>query len=164
MKKKAASLDSLFPKRLYIGQSHNFTVGHGFIANDRIERSGGPYLLRFSLPPFQRGEVWTEQQKSRFIESLWLHLPISVYAYNESPSLGRTDQWLIDGQQRWSAIRDFVGGKIAVFNGLRYSDMTLADTRFFESTPFPCILIKSDDESHLEEMYNRLAYGGTPHA
>lgn len=151
-----------FPKRLYIGQECSFTVGHGLHIR---ERSKGylPTILRFVLPPFQRGEVWTVEQKSRFIESLWLRLPISVYAYNQSPSLGQTDQWLIDGQQRWSAIRDFVDGKVTAFGGLRYSDMSDAELRVFDMTPFPCILIKSDDEAHLEEMYNRLAYGGTPH-
>jgi hypothetical protein len=152
-----------FPNKMHMGQAALFTIEHGIRPCKLINKTALPKLLAFVLPPFQRGEVWTALQKSKFIESLWLGLPVSVYAYNQSPSLGETDQWLIDGQQRWTAIRDFVDNKIRVFGGLQYRDMSEVEDRHFRCIGFPCILLKSDDKGHLEEMYNRLAYGGTPH-
>ena len=152
-----------FPDRSWMGSPCSFCVEHGMGKPTLLNPTTMPTLMRFVLPPFQRGEVWTTEQKSKFIESLWMHLPISVYAYNQSPSMGHTDQWLIDGQQRWAAIRDFIANKFTVFDGLIYSDMTEVEDRKFRNTGFPCILIHSDDEAELEEMYNRLAYGGTPH-
>jgi hypothetical protein len=152
-----------FPQQLRLASPRNFTVEHGLMSYELVQPTPLPRLLRFVLPPFQRPEVWTLGQKSRFIESLWLGLPISVYAYNQSETLGHTDNWLIDGQQRWTAIRDFVNDEVEVFDGLMYSDMTLIEKRKFRSTNFPCILLQSDDESELREIYTRLAYGGTPH-
>jgi hypothetical protein len=141
-----------------------FSVAHGFLENGPSKSKPKlPRLLQFVLPPFQRGEVWTTTQKSRFIESLWLGLPISVYAYNESPTFGEIDYWLIDGQQRWTAIRDFVENKFEVFGGLKYSDMNECELRQFKNKRFPAILINSDDVKELQDIYERLAYGGTAH-
>ena len=48
----------------------------------RPAKPGERVLGAFKLPPFQRGSVWTKQQQVRFIESIWLHLPIASYVVN----------------------------------------------------------------------------------
>ncbi|AOG02897.1 DUF262 domain-containing protein [Bosea sp. RAC05] len=122
------------------------------------ERGLGAYIL----PPFQRPPVWQQEQAVRFIESIWLGLPIGVYVYNESPTLGATDGWLIEGQQRWTSITSYVAGEFEVFGHL-YTDLDAADQRHFMLRPFSCIVTKYDDPEKLKDIYHRLAYGGTAH-
>jgi hypothetical protein len=56
-------------------------------------------------PDFQRGDVWSVEQKSRLIESLFLRIPLpSFYIDGSEP-----DRWqVIDGQQRLTAIKSFL--------------------------------------------------------
>jgi uncharacterized protein with ParB-like and HNH nuclease domain len=59
-------------------------------------------------PDFQRNEVWTDEKKSRLIESILLKIPIPMF-YVSSDEKGVYS--VVDGLQRLSAIRDFVLGK-----------------------------------------------------
>ncbi len=59
-------------------------------------------------PDFQRQEVWTNDKKSRLIESLMLKIPIPMF-YVSGDEKGTLT--MVDGLQRFSTIRDFVLGK-----------------------------------------------------
>src|SRR5262249_44836430 len=62
-------------------------------------------------PDFQRGEVWSNAKKQRLIDTIlrrWHVPPIHLVAKGG----GRFD--VLDGQQRLSAIRDFMQGVITV--------------------------------------------------
>jgi len=75
---------------------------------------------RWSIPEFQRGFVWKSTQVRDLAESLWLDYPIgSLLVWN---SAGRTEervavdaqrpgQWLVDGQQRTTALCVLFGRK-----------------------------------------------------
>lgn len=116
----------------------------------------------FVLPSFQRGEVWTAEQKIRFVESLILKLPVGSYCVHEDLS---TDvRWeLLDGQQRWSAIFDYVDDKFSVF-GLKYSELNEVELRYFKSLTFPVFIATGFTEEEKYELFTRLAYGGTPNS
>lgn len=60
-------------------------------------------------PEFQRRNAWTDQRKSKFIESLILGLPIPqlIFAYEEDRSSGEERYVVIDGKQRLLAINSF---------------------------------------------------------
>lgn len=117
----------------------------------------------FVLPPFQRPAVWTRAQQIRFIESCWMGLPIGVFIYNRTVNDGPFDAWLLDGQQRVTAVLAYVADEFPVF-GHMFSDLTQADLRKWSmSVAFPCMMTNLEDEAQLREVYDRLAYGGTPH-
>ncbi|WP_432263394.1 DUF262 domain-containing protein [Cupriavidus sp. TMH.W2] len=127
-------------------------------------------ILNLVLPPWQRDEVWTDEQKRRFVEGVFLGLGTGFYVINgcdwgrDGKSLPMSG-WLIDGQQRMSAIRDFLNDSLSIFNGVRFSmlDRPTALRRFLR-VQFPCIeLAYTDDEEKLKELYDRLNFGGTPH-
>lgn len=121
------------------------------------ERRLGPFIL----PPFQRPAVWAEAQKQRFIESIWNGLPLGAYVVNcvlGSPY----DSWLLDGQQRIMAIVEYVNDAFPVM-GYRWSELTKGDRRQFDMTPMGRLETKLTDRKQLEDIYDRLAYGGTPH-
>ena len=82
--------------------------------------SDGDYDLQ---PDFQRGEVWSTQKKRRLIDSVlrgW-HVPPVHLVVGED---GRSD--VLDGQQRLTAIRDFVRGHFTVDGTIEPSDPAIA--------------------------------------
>lgn len=126
--------------------------------------SGGEQELGwFVLPPFQRPSVWSREQQIRFIESAWMGLPLGVIVYNRPEDVhSRYDNWLLDGQQRVTAVLDYVNDKFPVY-GYLFSELTDVDRRFWGSVSFASMETNLDDENKLRDIYDRLAYGGTPH-
>src|ERR1017187_7402429 len=61
-----------------------------------------------SIPPFQRGFVWTQAQSSKLIESFLLGLPVPpVFFYQERKDSGLL---VVDGQQRLRSLVYFFSG------------------------------------------------------
>lgn len=56
---------------------------------------------------FQRKEIWSQKNKSRLIESIMLRIPIPMFCFSSDVNNVLT---VIDGQQRLTAIRDFIIG------------------------------------------------------
>lgn len=60
------------------------------------------------VPGFQRGFVWNRAEKSRFIESLILGLPVpNIFLAQDSKTKSLN---IVDGQQRLLSLRDFLVG------------------------------------------------------
>lgn len=98
------------------------------IAWDRLEwwvtRADHPLILE---PDYQRGHVWTEAQQIAFIEyglrggENSMAITTNCPGWNE----GNYDCYeLVDGLQRVTAVRAFMGGKIGVFGGHRIDEFT----------------------------------------
>lgn len=75
---------------------------------------------RWSIPEFQRGFVWKPTQVRDLVESLWLDYPIgSLLLWNSSGQIEervavdvqRPYQWVVDGQQRTTALCVLFGRK-----------------------------------------------------
>lgn len=125
--------------------------------------AGEEALGVFIIPPFQRPAVWTRAQEIRLIESLWGGLPIGTCVVNFTGYPHPTDGWLLDGQQRWRAIYAYVADEFPVL-GYRYSELSVIDHRGFEmATVFPELQTRMVTEAECRDVYDRLAYGGTPH-
>jgi hypothetical protein len=82
-----------------------------------VERAVGH---RWSIPEFQRGFVWKPTQVRDLAESLWLDYPIgSLLVWNSGDQAEervavdaqRPSQWLVDGQQRTTALCVLFGRK-----------------------------------------------------
>ena len=82
-----------------------------------VERAVGH---RWSIPEFQRGFVWKPTQVRDLAESLWLDYPIgSLLVWNSghqaeervAVDAQRPGQWLVDGQQRTTALCVLFGRK-----------------------------------------------------
>jgi hypothetical protein len=82
-----------------------------------VERAVGH---RWSIPEFQRGFVWKPTQVRDLAESLWLDYPIgSLLVWNSGKQAEervaidsqRPGQWLVDGQQRTTALCVLFGRK-----------------------------------------------------
>jgi hypothetical protein len=124
------------------------------------ERYCGPFIL----PPFQRPATWSLEQKVALIESIWAGLPIGSLVVNVAETYAsRFSSWLIDGQQRATAITEYAADAFPV-NGCLWSELAEVDRRVFRMAKIISVYeTKFEDEDVLREVYNRLAYGGTAH-
>lgn len=160
-----AAHERLIPRSWFQAQGRDTTMCFLDSRNrqDRCELAPGERRLGwFILPAFQRPPVWTIEQRVRFVESCWLGLPIGVFVWNDAYGT-RFDQWLLDGQQRVGAVIAYMADEFEVF-GRRFSELTEIDHRQWDmSVSFPCRVTSLRDEAALRDVYDRLAYGGTPH-
>ena len=119
-------------------------------------------LGSFILPPFQRHPVWTQQQQISLLESIWSGLPIGCCVFNQTKSEGPTDEWLLDGQQRVTAIIAYTNDKFPVY-GYKFSELPINEKRCFHTTPISVYITDITNASECRLVYDRLAYGGTAH-
>ena len=114
---------------------------------------------RWVIPDFQRPLVWTTEQKILFIESMVGRLPIGEYTVHRTKD---SKYEVLDGQQRWNAIFSYMADEFPV-NGYLWSELNDRSKAHFEDSPFAYRLVERLTEEEKIDVYNRLAYGGTPH-
>jgi hypothetical protein len=159
------------PERVDLGRSYNSTMAgpihrrKEYLAGKSFTENNFGYreIMGFFLPTWQRGKVWTERQQISFMESAWRGINLGTFTYNTAEIGSPYDNLLIDGQQRMTALQDYLDGKFKVF-GFLYSEVTDVDRRMFEmTTVFASYETQSEDETYLREYYNMLNFGGTAH-
>lgn len=131
---------------------------------------GGTFEL---IPDFQRGHVWTDAQRSAYIESL-IRKTVTARILFNCPGWVSTGQvgdiaqntfQCIDGLQRLSAVRKFMAGEIRVFGGKTAED--LRGSPFDPSRPTYQLKVgiyQFTSRSDLLRFYLDLNAGGTVHA
>lgn len=163
------------PKRIMNGTRRDYTLEtlfRGIDMGTADTNVGERQLLSLTLPAWQRPEQWSVEKKKAFMEGIFLGFGTGQFVVNGSdwqpgeygiehkPFSG----WLIDGQQRISAVRDFVFNGMVLFEGLTYKGMTAPEVRRFHREQFPCFeLDYTADEQLLKTLYNRLNFGGVAH-
>ncbi|OKO80146.1 hypothetical protein AC628_10020 [Bradyrhizobium sp. NAS96.2] len=124
-------------------------------------------------PDYQRLFRWSEQQKSRLVESVLLRLPIPPIFFIENED-GRYE--LIDGLQRVSSIAQFIDSEIVDkpplildgcdivpnLNGLSFADLPLTLRLQLKRSGVRALVIKRQSKDFLRyEMFKRLNTGGS---
>lgn len=128
-------------------------------------------------PDFQRFFRWQDEQKSRFIESLFLGLPIpSLFVYERKDGVWE----VLDGLQRISSLLQYVGilknekdkilpalhlNNLEYINSLNNSywkDLSQEQQRLFKKNTLPFIIMKSETtEIKKYQLFQRLNKGGS---
>lgn len=125
------------------------------------------------IPEYQRDDVWSDRQKSLFIESLLIGLPIpyifvaDVDETEEADADGRIE--IIDGAQRTRTIYQFKNNDFALtklerlpaLEGAKYCDLTPSRQRRFNRTTIRLIELKNINEDGRRLMFDRLNTGGS---
>lgn len=126
-------------------------------------------LLGLVVPSFQRPPVWEPARQALFIESLFLGLNSTaiVVTDNEWTTDGRRlpqTSWIIDGQQRLTALAAFLANEIAIFDGVRFADLAREDRRRLQDAPLARLKVSYKSPlADLRTLYTRLAFGGVAH-
>lgn len=138
---------------------------------EKLYAPGQKWLMGHVVPEFQRPVVWSEKQMIRFVESAAMGFNIGTWTYNEITS-GETDLpgrqhstnlWIIDGQQRLTALDRFFDDQFPVF-GKFWSQVGRAEKAdFLRGRHFPAYKTSITDEKELRRLYDRMNFGGTAH-
>jgi len=130
---------------------------------DRDLFPGERALGNLIIPPFQRNFVWSQEQQIKLIESIFLGLPIGGIVVNQASDFySNVSDLLLDGQQRLTSIHAFINDEFPVMDNY-FSDLSTPDKRFFMLTTITKNISHFDSLDLCEELYDRLAYGGSIH-
>ncbi|BCH58620.1 hypothetical protein RvVAR0630_12440 [Agrobacterium vitis] len=128
---------------------------------------------QYYIPPFQRKYVWSQNDASRFIESLLLGLPVPglfLYKEQESPK-----HLVIDGQQRLKSLQKFYTGTFGEkkfrltglksrWNDLSYEELTEDDKLRLDDAIIHATIFKQDTPTDsmdsVYEVFERINTGG----
>lgn len=116
----------------------------------------------FFIPKYQRNFVWQKNNRSRFIESVLLGLPIPFMFFGQC-SDGRME--IIDGAQRMQTLSAFMEDKFALtglkklpgVNHFKFSDLPKAEQLKFLNITFRVIVLdESTTPETRQDLFNRI--------
>lgn len=116
-------------------------------------------------PEFQRRQVWTRNGKSYLIDSIVKGMPIPQFFVRERIHARerRTVREVVDGQQRISAILEFIAGSFTILPShnealarTRYDSLPESIQEAILSYPLSVNIINTSDDGILLEIFSRL--------
>lgn len=127
-------------------------------------------------PDFQRGHVWTDQQRQAYVEGIFNHtvtaaqkiIQFNCPHWDKEPAPGASDlpeeMQIVDGLQRLTSIQMFLAGQVKPF-GLSYED--LLQTDFSPKSPRYSIKFAVhtfQTRADLLDFYLKINTGGVLHS
>lgn len=121
------------------------------------------------VPDYQREFVWDDKHQSRFIESLYLGLPVPFIFSAEIKKSGRLE--IVDGSQRIRTLAAFLKDeltlshleKLTEMNGCKYSDLPVGLQRIFKNISIRMVVLSSKaTEEVRNEMFDRINTSSVP--
>lgn len=115
------------------------------------------------VPDYHKGLIWDVTRQSRFIESIFLGLPIPPLFVAEIRDSGRLE--IIDGSQRVRCLAEFMTNKLQLtnlttldtLNGFSFSNFSPSLQRKFKHGYSIRIIILSDTNEMIKnDMFNRI--------
>lgn len=85
-------------------------------------------------PEYQRGTVWTKEQKQAFIKALMIGKAEIQPVFIRNPKKREGGLEVLDGKQRLTTILEYVRGEFEV-EGFYYKDLNSSDIQIFNYTP-----------------------------
>ena len=126
--------------------------------------------LCFYIPYFQRGLKWSDEQKSRFIENLWLGRTAGALIATGVSRSKKTKQchpfsnMLLDGQQRVNAVASYLNDEVEAF-GFVFSELDAASQEHFYGISLNVEVFSpaTYSEETFAQMYDDMNFSGTIH-
>lgn len=121
------------------------------------------------VPDYQREFIWDFKHQSRFIESLFLGLPVPFIFSAEIKETGRLE--IVDGSQRIRTLAAFMDNelrlcslqKLTLMNDCYYRDLPNALQRSFKNISIRMIVLSSKaTEEVRNEMFDRINTSSVP--
>lgn len=121
------------------------------------------------VPDYQREFIWDNKHQSRFIESLYLGLPVPFMFSAEIKESGRLE--IVDGSQRIRTLAAFLSDelilshleKLTEMNGCKYSDLPVSLQRSFKNISIRMVVLSSKaTEDVRNEMFDRINTSSVP--
>lgn len=115
-------------------------------------------------PTYQRNLVWSHNNKSFLIDSILSGFPVpEIYVQVSTDQHGFTKYYVVDGQQRVTAILDFFKGKYEIlpsesqeFGGKKFEDLTPGQKEKFWDYSLVTRELKTSSEEDVRAVFRRL--------
>lgn len=120
----------------------------------------------FFIPAYQRQYIWKPGNKTLFIESVLLGLPIPFMFFAGCED-GRLE--IIDGAQRMQTLQEFVSGKLKLsklpkltsLDGFTFSDLSMSTRRKFLNRTFRVVVLDEKTTPDIrQDLFNRINTSG----
>lgn len=120
----------------------------------------------FFIPAYQRQYIWKPGNKTLFIESVLLGLPIPFMFFAGCED-GRLE--IIDGAQRMQTLQEFVSGKLklsklpklTLLDGFTFSDLSMSTQRKFLNRTFRVVVLDEKTTPDIrQDLFNRINTSG----
>lgn len=118
-------------------------------------------------PSYQRGNVWTQKQKSELIESILMGIPLPIMYFFQDDS---GNKQVVDGKQRLSALFDFMEDKFSLselsimegLKGKKFKNLDGIDQGKIEDYKVSINVIKPPTPDRIKfDIFDRVNRGGT---
>lgn len=109
---------------------------------------------------YQRGLVWTPEQKEELISSVVEWIPINAIYWNEYNTVRSYE--VIDGKQRLTTIFDYCKNGFK-WKGYYYSELPEVYRAIIESFSVSVYQTNYETTESCEKLFNRINFTGTPH-
>jgi hypothetical protein len=122
---------------------------------------------RYFVPEYQRNLAWNDEQKSQFMESLLVGLPIPFMFFYQTTD-GKME--IVDGSQRMRAMRSFLSEGLRLrdlilvpeLNGFAFEDLSRDRKNKLEDVTIRTIILDTEtDPATRAEMFARINRMGT---
>jgi len=147
-------------------------------ANESIEMGQDPftiyeYLRRLKKgkitihPDFLKRNIWTSDQKSKFIESILLNYPLAPIYLNETKE---SKYMIIEGLQRTMTLNQFYKGEFTLngltaataYNKSKFKNLPKSLQSRFENTKLTVLVLRpSTPIAVINDLFRRINYSGT---
>ena len=154
----------------YLYRIADFSIGEllkKFVLKDQEASFEEEYISGLYVPVYQRDFVWHVDMQSKFIESLFMGVPIQPLFAFELDDDGNME--LLDGVQRLSSIKSFFDNELTLnaleelsaLNGFTFSDLSSSRQRKFLNTQIKLYIINENtDEGVRADIFRRVNEGG----
>ncbi len=114
------------------------------------------------VPTYQREYVWSPELKVKFIESLFLNIPIPYVFINED--IENPDLEIIDWYQRIRTVYEFINNwfkldkldKLSQLNWFYFSDFSISRQKLFSRKVMNIVVFENLDMNQKKEMFGRI--------
>lgn len=167
--KKLAEAEILNQSKTVRYDTKDYTIGYLVSEfNPQKESPNESYSNNkmFVIPEYQRNSIWKPADKSLFIESILLGLPIPFLFFYERDD-GITE--IVDGVQRVTTLYSFIHDelklsklqKLSSLNGFRYSDLSDPIQKKFKNRALRIIVLDGDTSlSFRQDLFSRVNRSG----
>ncbi|WP_159017480.1 DUF262 domain-containing protein [Cognatiluteimonas profundi] len=116
----------------------------------------------FFIPEYQREFIWPEKNRSKFIESVILGLPIPMLFVADMAD-GRLE--IVDGAQRIQTLEQFMNGDLRLSNlslldqlqGFRFEDLSTAQQRKLQTRALRIVVLEDGTSEDIrQELFHRI--------
>jgi Protein of unknown function DUF262 len=112
-------------------------------------------------PDYQRDLVWTQQQKTNLLDSIFNNVEIGKFTFIKHDYSRQLYYEILDGKQRLSTICEFYEDRLT-WKGLKFTELCFKDAHHFTSFPIVQGEVSQLSQQQIYKLFVKMNTSGTP--